>query len=223
MTEEKTNYKTIVVTLSITSVLSIVGTIFVGWYQNRINYVDVFSSSPTVLINEKAQIQNLQLYHGKQTIDNLTSYSVWLINRSSVDFDGPRFIIVIHNKNDKPLRLLSDNYSISHGIKSGAQEVSRKQLKNGYEIEYKCDVLNRGDENSPGFTAVYSFEGTPQVTVEAISPDGLIEAFTVDSAKGFALSIQWHPEWQFSQNELSTAIFKAFGNACRQYAAKKQV
>ncbi len=61
------------------------------------------------------------------------------------------------------------------------------------------------------------------VTVEAVSPDGLIEAFTVDSANGFALSIQWHPEWQFSQNELSTAIFKAFGNACRQYAAKKQV
>ena len=61
------------------------------------------------------------------------------------------------------------------------------------------------------------------VTIEAVSPDGLIEAFTVDSANGFALSIQWHPEWQFSQNELSTAIFKAFGNACRQFAAKKQV
>ena len=61
------------------------------------------------------------------------------------------------------------------------------------------------------------------VTVEAISPDGLIEAFTVDSANGFALSIQWHPEWQFSENELSTEIFKAFGNACRAYAGQRQV
>ena len=61
------------------------------------------------------------------------------------------------------------------------------------------------------------------VSVEAVSDDGLIEAFVVDSVPGFALSIQWHPEWQFAQNELSTAIFKAFGDACRQYAAKKQV
>ena len=61
------------------------------------------------------------------------------------------------------------------------------------------------------------------VSVEAVSDDGLIEAFVVDSVPGFALSIQWHPEWQFAQNDLSTAIFKAFGDACRQYAAKKQV
>ncbi len=61
------------------------------------------------------------------------------------------------------------------------------------------------------------------VSVEAVSDDGLIEAFVVDSVPGFALSIQWHPEWQFAQNELSIAIFKAFGDACRQYAAKKQV
>ncbi len=61
------------------------------------------------------------------------------------------------------------------------------------------------------------------VTVEAISPDGLIEAFTVDSAKGFALSVQWHPEWKVTQNEFSTAIFKAFGDACKAYASQRQV
>ena len=53
--------------------------------------------------------------------------------------------------------------------------------------------------------------------------DMTLVPFNVDSVPGFALSIQWHPEWQFEQNELSTAIFKAFGNACRQYAAEKQV
>ena len=61
------------------------------------------------------------------------------------------------------------------------------------------------------------------VSVEAVSDDGLIEAFVVDSVPSFALSIQWHPEWQFSRNELSIAIFKAFGDACRHYAATKQV
>ena len=61
------------------------------------------------------------------------------------------------------------------------------------------------------------------VTVEAVAPDGLIEAFVVDSAKGFALSIQWHPEWKVTESEFSMAIFKAFGDACKQYAATKQV
>jgi len=61
------------------------------------------------------------------------------------------------------------------------------------------------------------------VTVEAVADDGLIEAFTVDSAKGFALAVQWHPEWQAAKNEFSSAIFKAFGDACRARARKRQV
>ena len=61
------------------------------------------------------------------------------------------------------------------------------------------------------------------VTVEAVADDGLIEAFTVDSAKGFALAVQWHPEWQAAKNEFSRAIFKAFGDACRERASERQV
>ena len=61
------------------------------------------------------------------------------------------------------------------------------------------------------------------VTVEAIADDGLIEGFSVDSAPGFALAVQWHPEWQVTKNEFSMAIFKAFGNACREYAGQRQV
>ncbi len=61
------------------------------------------------------------------------------------------------------------------------------------------------------------------VTVEAVADDGLIEAFTVDAAPGFALAVQWHPEWQVTNNEFSTAIFKAFGDACRERARQRQV
>ena len=61
------------------------------------------------------------------------------------------------------------------------------------------------------------------VTVEAIADDGLIEAYSVDSTPGFSLAVQWHPEWQVTQNEFSLAIFKAFGNACREYAGQRQV
>ena len=52
--------------------------------------------------------------------------------------------------------------------------------------------------------------------VEARAPDGLIEGFSVAHAKSFALGLQWHPEWRFSQNPFSRALFAAFGEACRR-------
>ena len=61
------------------------------------------------------------------------------------------------------------------------------------------------------------------VTVEAVADDGLIEAFTVDGASAFALAVQWHPEWKATSNEFSTAIFEAFGDACRERAGKRRV
>jgi len=59
------------------------------------------------------------------------------------------------------------------------------------------------------------------VTVEAVADDGLIEAFRVDESKAFALAVQWHPEWKVSEDNFSMAIFSAFGDACREYAAQK--
>ena len=61
------------------------------------------------------------------------------------------------------------------------------------------------------------------VTVEAVADDGLIEAFTVDGATAFALAVQWHPEWQVTSNEFSSAMFRAFGDACRERASKRRV
>ena len=61
------------------------------------------------------------------------------------------------------------------------------------------------------------------VTVEAVADDGLIEAFTVDDAGAFALAVQWHPEWKASNNEFSSAIFRAFGDACRERSGNRRV
>lgn len=61
------------------------------------------------------------------------------------------------------------------------------------------------------------------VSVEAVADDGLIEAFTVDGAPAFNLSVQWHPEWRVTENDFSMAIFRAFGDACRARAVKRQV
>ena len=61
------------------------------------------------------------------------------------------------------------------------------------------------------------------VTVEAVADDGLVEAFVVDGAPGFSLAVQWHPEWKVTENAFSLAMFKAFGDACRAYAAGNKV
>ena len=61
------------------------------------------------------------------------------------------------------------------------------------------------------------------VSVEAIADDGLVEAFRVDDVPGFALAVQWHPEWKATENEFSKVIFKAFGDACRERVAQRQV
>ena len=54
------------------------------------------------------------------------------------------------------------------------------------------------------------------LAVEARAPDGVIEAFRVADAPRFAVGLQWHPEWNFSQNPFSRALFAAFGKASRQ-------
>ncbi|MEZ5458467.1 MAG: gamma-glutamyl-gamma-aminobutyrate hydrolase family protein [Steroidobacteraceae bacterium] len=58
------------------------------------------------------------------------------------------------------------------------------------------------------------------LAIEARAPDGLIEAFRVESAAAFALAVQWHPEWHVLSQPLSQALFAAFGAAARERAAR---
>ncbi len=55
----------------------------------------------------------------------------------------------------------------------------------------------------------------PGLAVEAWSPDGVAEAVRIVEHPGFALAVQWHPEWRVLENPVSTRIFQAFGEACR--------
>jgi putative glutamine amidotransferase len=57
-----------------------------------------------------------------------------------------------------------------------------------------------------------------KLTIEAVAPDGVVEAFAVTGAPTFALAVQWHPEWQVMKNDFSRAMFAAFGAACRNRA-----
>ena len=62
--------------------------------------------------------------------------------------------------------------------------------------------------------------GSPSsLRAEAVAPDGLIEAISVEHSQAFAVGMQWHPEWQVLDNPPYLSIFQAFGEACRQRAA----
>lgn len=53
--------------------------------------------------------------------------------------------------------------------------------------------------------------------VEALAPDGIVEAFTHPTAPGFNLGVQWHPEWLAQSNPVSMKLLQAFGEACRSF------
>jgi putative glutamine amidotransferase len=55
------------------------------------------------------------------------------------------------------------------------------------------------------------------LTVEGVAPDGQIEAVSVPGAR-FILGVQWHPEFRFAEDPVSTRLFAAFGAACRERA-----
>jgi putative glutamine amidotransferase len=61
----------------------------------------------------------------------------------------------------------------------------------------------------------------PGLAVEAVAPDGLIEAYRGEGPP-FLLAVQWHPEWAFRDNLLSTRIFSAFGDAARTWRANRR-
>ena len=59
----------------------------------------------------------------------------------------------------------------------------------------------------------------PRVVVEGRAPDGTPEAIRIEGAPGFALGVQWHPEWRAAEDPVSAPLFAAFGEACRDWRA----
>lgn len=57
-----------------------------------------------------------------------------------------------------------------------------------------------------------------RIEVEGHAPDGTAEAIHVIGAPGFALGVQWHPEWNAAEDPVSRPLFEAFGAAARHWA-----
>ncbi len=59
----------------------------------------------------------------------------------------------------------------------------------------------------------------PGLVVEGRAPDGTIEAVRVAAAPGFAVGVQWHPEYDWMHDAVSRGILASFGQAVRAHVA----
>lgn len=54
-----------------------------------------------------------------------------------------------------------------------------------------------------------------RVVIEGVAPDETPEAIVIEGAPGFAMAVQWHPEWNAANDPVSRPLFQALGAAVR--------
>ena len=113
------------------------------------------------------------------------------------------------NHREDPQAPLDEQYAPAHDIELAAGGFLQKLA--GGEQRIKVNSLHSQGVQTLG----------RDLEVEARAPDGVIEAFRVRNAPAFAYAVQWHPEWKFSSNPFSYALFAAFGAAARHYAGTR--
>lgn len=59
-----------------------------------------------------------------------------------------------------------------------------------------------------------------RVVVDGVADDNTAEAIYIEGATGFALGVQWHPEYNACADPVSRPLFAAFGAAAHEWAAK---
>jgi putative glutamine amidotransferase len=61
----------------------------------------------------------------------------------------------------------------------------------------------------------------PGLAAEGLGPDGTIEAVRATNAPGFAVGVQWHPEYDMETDAVSRRIFLSFGAAVSRYCRQQ--
>ena len=57
--------------------------------------------------------------------------------------------------------------------------------------------------------------------MEAVSDDGVVEGICVHDAPAFTVGVQWHAEYKPEEHPLSAELYRAFGSAARERAARR--
>jgi putative glutamine amidotransferase len=107
-------------------------------------------------------------------------------------------------------RPLDERYAPRHDV---------KLAKGGYLAErLGCQTILVNSLHGQGLDRLAA-----GLIVEAVAEDGTIEAVRVGNAQAFALGLQWHPEYRATENPVSLSLFQAFGDACRERAARRKL
>jgi putative glutamine amidotransferase len=106
------------------------------------------------------------------------------------------------HRSDKTVPL-TERYDPVHPVRLAPDGVLEKLLDGARTIQVNSLHAQAIDRLADG------------LAVEALASDGTIEAVSVENAPGFALALQWHPEWRVLENPTSRRLFAAFGAACR--------
>ncbi|MCB1331345.1 MAG: gamma-glutamyl-gamma-aminobutyrate hydrolase family protein [Maritimibacter sp.] len=61
-----------------------------------------------------------------------------------------------------------------------------------------------------------------RIVVDGTADDGTPEAVYVKDAPGFAIAVQWHPEYRAASDPVSRPLFEAFGAAAQAWAAGRR-
>ncbi len=61
------------------------------------------------------------------------------------------------------------------------------------------------------------------ICADGVAEDGTIEAIHYKGARGFALGVQWHAEYDPQTNPVNSAVFRAFGEAVHAYRAGRGI
>ena len=102
-----------------------------------------------------------------------------------------------------------NNYAPAHPIALTAGGILRRLAGDRDQIEVNSLHAQAIDRPAPG------------LLVEAVAPDGTIEAVSMPGAQAFTVGVQFHPEFRAAQNPFAASLFRAFGDAARARSAQR--
>ena len=86
---------------------------------------------------------------------------------------------------------------------------------------YLCQLLGKKETMVNSLHAQSVDRVADGFAIEALSPDGVIEAIHMPKAQRFTVGVQWHAEWKAQEHELASKLFNAFGKSAYEYAKEK--
>ncbi|MBL4813091.1 MAG: gamma-glutamyl-gamma-aminobutyrate hydrolase family protein [Rhodobacteraceae bacterium] len=66
-------------------------------------------------------------------------------------------------------------------------------------------------------------EAGRRVVIDGRAPDGTPEAIYIEGAPGYAISVQWHPEWNAVNDPVSKPLFESFGAAALGWSKRGKI